>query len=104
MEEGGRRRRTGDERGGCGGWESWAHDDGGEAQDAAVDEAASSILVDEEFADELSHPVCALRGGDCVWGDDIGLTGAARPIDKMTAQGAYVQHLPEGLRKRPARK
>lgn len=66
-------RRTRDERRRCGGGCACANDDGGQTKDAAVNEAAARVLVDEDLVHELSHPVCALRRRDRVGRDHVGL-------------------------------
>lgn len=65
---------TGDEGGGGRGWRAGAYGDRGEAENAAVDEAAAGVFVDEELVDELRRAVRALRRGDCFKGHCFGLS------------------------------
>lgn len=61
----------GDESGRGVGGDTGADDDGGEAHDAAVDEASAGVFVDEELGGELAHAVGALWGCDGGGGDDV---------------------------------
>jgi hypothetical protein len=65
--------QTGDEGRGSGGGDARSDNDGGETDNAAVDEPSSRVFVDEEFGGEFSHSIGTLWGGDGVGCYDFGL-------------------------------